>query len=46
MHDGVSEETWAERLCDFLEKIKPDLAVIDGSTGMYSSHLHGQIKKI
>ncbi|UCD13390.1 MAG: DUF362 domain-containing protein [Thermoplasmatales archaeon] len=45
IHDGVSEEMWAERLCDLLEKIKPQLAVIDGTTGMYGNHLHGTLKK-
>ncbi|KAA0003320.1 MAG: DUF362 domain-containing protein [Thermoplasmata archaeon] len=45
IHDGVSEEIWAERLCDLLEKIKPNLAVIDGTTGMYGSHLYGKLKK-
>lgn len=45
IHSGVSEDTWAERLCDLLEKIKPDLAVIDGTTGMYGSHLYGKLKR-
>jgi uncharacterized protein (DUF362 family) len=45
IHDGVSEEVWAERLCDLLEKVKPDLAVIDGTTGMYGSHLYGELKR-
>lgn len=45
IHRGVSEEIWAERLCDLLGKIKPDLAVIDGTTGMYGSHIHGTLKQ-
>ncbi len=45
IHNGVSEEIWAERLCDLLKKVKPHLSVIDGTTGMYGSHLNGKLKK-
>ncbi len=41
-----TNKTWAKRLCDLLKKFKPDLAVIDGTTAMYGSHLYGKLKRM
>lgn len=44
IHKEDEEEIWAERLCDLLLKVRPNLAVIDCTTGMYGSHLYGELK--
>lgn len=45
MHKESNREIWAERLCLLLKKIKPHLAIIDGTTAMYGSHLDGKLQK-
>ncbi|MFQ6020512.1 MAG: DUF362 domain-containing protein [Candidatus Aenigmatarchaeota archaeon] len=45
MHKEDSYEIWTQRMCDILKKIKPNLGVIDGTTGMYGSHLYGKLKE-
>lgn len=44
-HKEQDPKIWAERLCLLLSKIKPNLAIIDGTTGMYGSHIDGKLKK-
>jgi len=45
MHKEGSMQPWAERLCDLLLAAKPNLAVIDATTGMFGSHLYGELKR-
>jgi uncharacterized protein (DUF362 family) len=44
MHRGTDRTTWAERLLDLVSHARPQLAVIDATTGMFGSHLHGRLK--
>ncbi len=44
MHRLFLRGGWSKRLCDLLTKFKPSLSVIDGTTGMYGSHLTGKLK--
>jgi len=36
---------FSEKICDLVSKIKPSLTVIDATTGMYGSHLYGELKR-
>ncbi|MEM2137354.1 MAG: DUF362 domain-containing protein [Candidatus Methanomethylicia archaeon] len=45
IHEEEDEKLWALRLCDLIKAFKPNLAVIDGTTGMYGSHIHGRLDK-
>ncbi len=45
IHREGSQEIWADRLVDLVFKVRPDLAVIDATTGMFGSHLSGKLKK-
>ena len=45
MHQEGNREIWAERLVLLLKKIKPNLGIIDGTTGMYGSHVDGRLQK-
>jgi len=45
IHEEDDYRIWAERMCDLLSKIKPKLAIIDGTTGMFGSHLYGMLKR-
>jgi uncharacterized protein (DUF362 family) len=46
MHKEGSMQIWAKRLCDLLLAVRPNLAVIDATTGMFGSHLYGRLKKL
>ncbi|MCW1301313.1 MAG: DUF362 domain-containing protein [Candidatus Nanoarchaeia archaeon] len=43
MHAEGNEEIWAKRLMDLVRAIKPKLAIIDATTGMFGSHLFGKL---
>jgi uncharacterized protein (DUF362 family) len=45
IHKEDSVKIWAERLAILLKYAKPHLAIIDGTTGMYGSHVDGKLKK-
>jgi len=45
IHEEEDYKIWAERMCDLLSRTKPTLAVIDGTTGMFGSHLYGKLKR-
>ena len=45
IHAEDDEKIWAERLCDLLLAVKPRLAVIDATTGMFGSHLYGRLEE-
>lgn len=45
MHRENNMEIWAQRLMDLIFKVKPNLGVIDATTGMFGSHLSGRLKK-
>lgn len=45
IHKEDSDDIWADRLCDLISKVKPSLAVIDGTTGMFGSHISGDLKR-
>ncbi len=45
MHKEEDYKIWSERLCDLVLKVKPKLAVIDATTGMFGSHLFGNLKR-
>lgn len=44
MHRGTDRYLWAERLLDLIGHVRPQLAVIDATTGMFGCHLHGRLK--
>jgi uncharacterized protein (DUF362 family) len=44
MHRENNRQIWAERLIDLISHIRPNLSVIDATTGMFSSHLFGRLK--
>lgn len=44
IHQEDNQEIWAERLCLLLKYLKPNLAIIDGTTAMYDSHINGRLK--
>ncbi len=44
MHEEPDRNLWAERLLDLICYVRPRLAVIDATTGMFGSHLHGRLK--
>ena len=44
MHEGADRTVWAERLLDLICHVRPHLAVIDATTGMFGSHIHGRLK--
>lgn len=46
IHKESNEDIWALRLYDLIKAVKPNLAVIDGTTGMYGSHIYGKIKEM
>ena len=46
IHVESDSDIWALRLCDLVKAFKPNLAVIDGTTGMFGSHIHGKLKKL
>ncbi len=35
---------FGEKICDLVSKIKPRLTVIDATSGMFGSHLHGELR--
>jgi len=45
IHKELDYKIWTERLCDLLKIKMPNLAVIDGTTGMFGSHLNGKLKR-
>jgi uncharacterized protein (DUF362 family) len=45
MHPKGDIGAWARRLCDLAKAIKPNLGVIDATTGMFGSHVYGRIKR-
>lgn len=45
IHREDDEEIWADRLIDLVSAVKPNLAVIDATTGMFGSHLSGRLKE-
>lgn len=44
IHREDNQKIWADRLVDLVFKVKPNLAVIDATTGMFGSHLSGRLK--
>ncbi|MCC6018597.1 MAG: DUF362 domain-containing protein [Candidatus Verstraetearchaeota archaeon] len=46
IHAEGDPDIWALRLCDLVKAFKPNLAIIDGTTGMFGSHIHGKLKKL
>jgi uncharacterized protein (DUF362 family) len=46
MHEEPDKSFWAERLLDLISHARPRLAVIDATTGMFGSHLHGRLKTL
>ncbi len=42
----IFKRDWAKKLCDLLLKFNPNLAVIDGTTAMFGSHLYGELKRM
>jgi uncharacterized protein (DUF362 family) len=46
IHKEDNKEIWADRLVDLVFEVKPDLAVIDATTGMFGSHLSGRLKQV
>jgi len=44
MHEESDRNVWAEKLLDLICHVRPHLAVIDATTGMFGSHLHGRLK--
>jgi len=44
MHENPDRDLWAERLLDLVCHARPRLAVIDATTGMFGSHVHGRLK--
>ena len=44
-HAEGDYKVWAERMVDLATKIKPSLTLIDGTTGMFGSHLFGKLEK-
>lgn len=40
-----SREVWTKRICELVRKFKPHLAMIDGTTGMFGSHLYGRLER-
>lgn len=45
MHPQDNQELWAKRMVLLYQNLKPDLAVIDGTTAMFGSHLNGRLEK-
>ncbi len=45
IHKEDDDDIWADRLCDLISNVRPHLAVIDGTTGMFGSHLTGRLKR-
>lgn len=45
IHRENNHEIWADRLVDLVSLVKPNLAVIDATTGMFGSHLSGSLKE-
>jgi len=45
IHKEDNKKIWAKRLCLLLKYIKPDLAIIDGTTAMYGSHINGRLER-
>lgn len=45
MHREDNHEIWADRMVDLVSEVRPDLAVIDATTGMFGSHLSGRLKE-
>lgn len=46
MHAEGVEEIWARRLMDLVRAVRPKLAIIDATTGMFGSHLFGKLKPL
>jgi len=45
IHREDNHEIWADRLADLVFEVRPNLAVIDATTGMFGSHLSGRLKE-
>ena len=45
MHPQNNQELWAKRLALLYHCLKPNLAVIDGTTAMYGSHINGRLEQ-
>ncbi|MEW6328009.1 MAG: DUF362 domain-containing protein [Thermodesulfobacteriota bacterium] len=45
IHKEDDQEIWADRLVDLVFAVRPNLAVIDATTGMFGSHLTGRLKE-
>lgn len=45
IHKEDNKEIWAERLALLLKYAKPHLAIIDGTTAMFGSHISGRLEK-
>lgn len=45
IHKEGDIKIWTKRMKILLNYIKPDLALIDGTTAMIGSHIHGRLKK-
>lgn len=45
IHKEYDDTIWARRLAILYQYLKPDLAIIDGTTGMYGSHVAGRLEQ-
>ncbi len=45
MHKEEDYKIWSLRLIDLIKHVKPNLALIDATTGMLGSHLTGRLKR-
>lgn len=45
IHREDNQTIWADRLLDLVSEVKPNLAVVDATTGMFGSHLSGRLKE-
>lgn len=46
MHPKNDEEIWSKRMVLLYQALKPNLAIIDGTTAMFGSHLTGRLEKM
>ena len=45
MHPNNNLELWVKRMALLYQHLKPHLAVIDGTTAMYGSHINGRLEQ-
>ena len=45
IHPNDNQELWAKRMGLLYKYLKPELAVIDGTTAMYGSHISGRLEE-